>query len=297
MIQESSHNPATDARASIELVLLKLRNGIEFGDCIVNGCTNVFSSSSSTIADEGDFHVKVDLEAMASSMSDPFAISKFIYHTGLNIKQNFFNILRDNKHTSISIVIRLRLDYVANLSINSRYMLVLLLSQMFSLTRNALRVAADYQSRATWCTPIATSAHSSRPKSRSTSTSSRGLNSTWATAHTQTKRRWSSWRPKRLVRSTCASSSVYSSTCVDCTHSWTTTRCSCWCWRDARAVSALGCAIRPICADDASSRTSAASWMRSRRRWPSCTRASSRQHQQQQQMSRNNNNNNNKQRS
>ena len=39
-IQETTHNPSIDAKVSLELVLLKLRQSIHFGDAIVNGCLN-----------------------------------------------------------------------------------------------------------------------------------------------------------------------------------------------------------------------------------------------------------------
>lgn len=91
LIQESTHNPTIDAKASLQLVLLKLRQGLEFGDVIVNGCTNVYDDEKLN---------KIDLEDI--DLSDPISISKFIYQTGINIEQNFFNVLRDNKIESIS---------------------------------------------------------------------------------------------------------------------------------------------------------------------------------------------------
>ncbi len=86
LIQEGSHNPSIDAKTAIQLVLLKLRQGIDFGDVIVNGCVNVYDENVAQ-----NFHLDdIDMNSTAS-------ISKFIYKTGLSINQNFFNILRDNK--------------------------------------------------------------------------------------------------------------------------------------------------------------------------------------------------------
>lgn len=93
MIQEASHNPAIDAKASIQLVLLKLRHGVDFGDVIVNGCVNIYE----------DFHNETNISHMTmdnTDLSDPDTISKYIYQTGLNINQEFFNILRDNEISS-----------------------------------------------------------------------------------------------------------------------------------------------------------------------------------------------------
>ena len=66
--------------------MLKLRQGLEFGDVIVNGVVNVY--------DEEKWNT-IDLENI--DLTDPISISKFIYQTGINIDQNFFNVLRDNK--------------------------------------------------------------------------------------------------------------------------------------------------------------------------------------------------------
>lgn len=91
IIQETVHNPSIDAKSSLELVLLKLRRGLEFGDVIANGCSNSFSIDQ---FQPSEFNMdNLDL-------SDPFKISKFIYQTGLNIDQNFFNVFRDNKISS-----------------------------------------------------------------------------------------------------------------------------------------------------------------------------------------------------
>ena len=90
LIQESSHNPSIDAKASLQLVLLKLRQGIEFGDVIVNGCVSVYDEDK-----VGDNMAIEDFD-----LSDPSSISNFIYKTGLNIDQNFFSVLRDNKISS-----------------------------------------------------------------------------------------------------------------------------------------------------------------------------------------------------
>lgn len=82
MIQEGTHNPVIDAKASLQLVLLKLRNGIDFGDVIINGCTNMFSEENRNT---------INFEHM--DLSDPKAIARFIYHTGINITQEFFYAL------------------------------------------------------------------------------------------------------------------------------------------------------------------------------------------------------------
>ena len=97
LIQESSHNPSIDAKASLQLVLLKLRQGIEFGDVIVNGCVSVYDEDK-----VGDNMAIEDFD-----LSDPSSISNFIYKTGLNIDQNFFNVLRDNKISSIKFAINI----------------------------------------------------------------------------------------------------------------------------------------------------------------------------------------------
>jgi hypothetical protein len=103
LIQEDKHNPAIDARASLELVLLKLRQGFDFGDVIINGCINMF--------DQED-HNLINLDGL-SSLSDPAKIAKFIYQTGLNIQQEFFNVLRDNDISSIISILfkKLILNY------------------------------------------------------------------------------------------------------------------------------------------------------------------------------------------
>lgn len=93
MIQEGSHNPTIDAKASIQLVLLKLRQSLEFGDVIVNGCVNIY--------DEENIESTINNMTIEDiDLSDPTSISKFIYHTGLNIDQNLFGVLRDNKISS-----------------------------------------------------------------------------------------------------------------------------------------------------------------------------------------------------
>jgi len=62
----------------------------------VNGCVNVYDENvvqNSNMAIED-----IDLNNSAS-------ISKFIYQTGLNINQSFFNVLRDNAISSkLSVV-------------------------------------------------------------------------------------------------------------------------------------------------------------------------------------------------
>ncbi|RNA33498.1 RNA exonuclease NEF-sp isoform X2 [Brachionus plicatilis] len=93
LIQESTHNPVIDAKSSLQLVLLKLRQGLDFGDVIVNGCTNVYKD-----------HVAMPFEGFDNSFKDNVAsISKFIYQTGLNIEQNFFQVLIDNSIKSVYI--------------------------------------------------------------------------------------------------------------------------------------------------------------------------------------------------
>lgn len=89
MIQESSHNPVIDAKASLQLVLLKLRNSLEFGDVIVNGCTNIYN--------ENQLKESIDLNIFGLDLSNSSAISRFIYQTGLNIDQNFFSLLKTNQ--------------------------------------------------------------------------------------------------------------------------------------------------------------------------------------------------------
>jgi hypothetical protein len=74
----------------LELVLLKLRQGFDFGDVIINGCINMF--------DQEDHNI-INLDCL-NNLSDPARIAKFIYQTGLNIQQDFFNVLRDNDISS-----------------------------------------------------------------------------------------------------------------------------------------------------------------------------------------------------
>ena len=74
----------------MELVLLKLRQGFDFGDVIINGCINMF--------DQEDHNI-INLDGL-NNLSDPARIAKFIYQTGLNIQQDFFNVLRDNDISS-----------------------------------------------------------------------------------------------------------------------------------------------------------------------------------------------------
>lgn len=83
LIQESTHNPSVDARASMQLVLLKLRRGFDFGDVIINGCTSMF--------DEEDANDLAGFDQV--DMNNEESIRKFIYQTGLNIEQNFFDVL------------------------------------------------------------------------------------------------------------------------------------------------------------------------------------------------------------
>lgn len=88
MIQEGTHNPTIDAKASLQLVLLKLRNGIDFGDVIINGCTNIYADGQLV---ESATMGKFSLDNL--DLGDPQAIANFIYETGLNVDQNFFNVL------------------------------------------------------------------------------------------------------------------------------------------------------------------------------------------------------------
>ena len=98
IIQETVHNPTIDARSSMELVLLKLRRCLEFGDVIAGGCINTYSLDEKITKKSGD---EFSIEMGCLDLSDPIKISKFIYKTGMNIDQNFFNVLRDNKISSI----------------------------------------------------------------------------------------------------------------------------------------------------------------------------------------------------
>lgn len=93
LIQESTHNPVVDARASMQLVLLKLRRGFEFGDVIVNGCTSVFDDDANTIGGDLVGFDQIDF-------TNDESIRKFIYQTGLNIEQNFFDALTRNSVSS-----------------------------------------------------------------------------------------------------------------------------------------------------------------------------------------------------
>lgn len=64
---------------------------MDFGDVIVNGCTNVYKD-----------HLATSFEAFdPTNLGDVASISKFIYQTGLNIDQNFFQVLLDNSIKSI----------------------------------------------------------------------------------------------------------------------------------------------------------------------------------------------------
>ena len=86
----------------MELVLLKLRRSLEFGDVIAGGCINTYNLDNEQTASRGkatnDTAFLIDMHS--DDLSDPVKISKFIYHTGMNIDQNFFNVLRDNKISS-----------------------------------------------------------------------------------------------------------------------------------------------------------------------------------------------------
>jgi hypothetical protein len=90
IIQESKHNPTEDAKASLQLVLLKLRLGLDFGDVIINGCMNIYNSEQSLLT-------KTFGQSLNTlNFGDVHSISKFIYQTGINIDQNVFNVLRNH---------------------------------------------------------------------------------------------------------------------------------------------------------------------------------------------------------
>ena len=88
-----------DAKVSLQLVLLKLRHGLDFGDVIINGCTNSYDES---------VQLESKLDMMNLDLSDPATVSKFIYATGLNIEQDFFHLLRDNNLSGIYIENKLK---------------------------------------------------------------------------------------------------------------------------------------------------------------------------------------------
>lgn len=89
-----------DARASMQLVLLKLRRGFAFGDVIINGCTSQLDEDGAD--DETNDWVGFDQVDFNSDES----IRKFIYQTGINIEQNFFDALKrsDISSTYLSFV-------------------------------------------------------------------------------------------------------------------------------------------------------------------------------------------------
>lgn len=89
MIQESTHNPVIDAKASMQLCLLKLRQSLEFGDVIISGCTNIYQEQ---------INLSIDVD-----LSSPDKISRFIYQTGMNIDQNFYSILKRHSINSVLI--------------------------------------------------------------------------------------------------------------------------------------------------------------------------------------------------
>jgi hypothetical protein len=93
IIQEGAHNPLIDARCSLNLVLLKLRHGIQFGDVIINGCTDAFGSQQ--------LEMNICLDDQMSDLSDPAKLSKFIYQSGINIDQSFENVLKTHSITNI----------------------------------------------------------------------------------------------------------------------------------------------------------------------------------------------------
>lgn len=103
MIQEGAHNPTIDARVSLQLVLLKLRQSLDFGDVIINGCTNLSQQDQMSSSIEQMFLDE-------SNIKDMSTITKIIYETGLNIDQNFFQVLLDNSVSSrkLSILIIFR---------------------------------------------------------------------------------------------------------------------------------------------------------------------------------------------
>ncbi len=80
IIQEAQHNPVIDAKVTMQLVLLKLRQGLDFGDVIINGSVDVYNN----------IQLNMDLDI---DMSKPDKIASYIYKTGLNINQTTFDIL------------------------------------------------------------------------------------------------------------------------------------------------------------------------------------------------------------
>lgn len=74
----------------MQLVLLKLRRGFDFGDVIINGCTSML--------DEED---RIDLAGFDQvDLNNEESIRKFIYQTGLNIEQSFFDALKRHSISS-----------------------------------------------------------------------------------------------------------------------------------------------------------------------------------------------------
>ncbi len=69
-----------DAKVTMQLVLLKLRQGLDFGDVIMNGSVDVYNN----------IELNLDLDI---DMSRPEKIANYIYKTGLNINQTALEIL------------------------------------------------------------------------------------------------------------------------------------------------------------------------------------------------------------
>lgn len=82
----------------MQLVLLKLRRGFDFGDAIIHGCTSMFDEEATLSAEDLLGFDEVDF-------TNEESIRKFIYQTGLNIEQNFFDVLNRNSISSRYLII------------------------------------------------------------------------------------------------------------------------------------------------------------------------------------------------
>jgi hypothetical protein len=102
-IQQDSHNPVHDAIASIKLVLLKLRQGLEFGDVIINGipdgddvdensskCENIFNLFETLSVDSILIDRQDEKRVLASK-------SKFIEVNG---NKNAYKALKENANSA-----------------------------------------------------------------------------------------------------------------------------------------------------------------------------------------------------
>jgi hypothetical protein len=103
IIQEGKHNPVIDAKATMQLVLLKLRQSLDFGDVIINGCVDTYNK----------VQLNMDLDI---DMSTPDKISNYIYKTGLNITQTTFDILDYYKVPSKCFISELCIMVIIRLS-------------------------------------------------------------------------------------------------------------------------------------------------------------------------------------